>query len=401
MWGTAPAVVGRLPACQSRRTPHFPVALVRGSGNVRDCAVKGILIEMSLRMIAPTALFAAVLAAGAAQAAPSVTEANFTTANFRFGDGSSLPSLTQHYRTIGTPIRNAAGEVTNAVMVLHGTGGTGAQFLQPQFARLFEKGMPLDAATHFIILPDAIGHGGSSKPSDGMKMGFPAYDYADMVKAQGLLLDSLGVKQLRLLMGTSMGCMMGFQFGIDLPGRARAIMPMACNVIELAGRNRMWRAMAIQAIKADPDWQGGNYTRQPLNGIRVGVALQAMASSAPVRMQADAPTRAAADAMAQRAMEAGLAGSADANDRIYQLEASRNYKPLARLSRITVPVTWVNSADDFINPPGIGQPATWAKAMPRGRFVLIPESPETRGHSTHTWSIFWEGELKALLARSQ
>ncbi|MEI6487272.1 MAG: alpha/beta fold hydrolase [Sphingomonadales bacterium] len=343
----------------------------------------------------------ALVCAASASAMPAVSEADLVTANFRFADGKSLPELKQHYRTLGTPVRNAAGEVINAVMVGHGTGGTGAQFLNPQFARLFEKGAPLDADKYFIILPDAIGHGASSKPSDGLKMAFPAYDYGDMVRAQGLLLDSLGVKQLRLLMGTSMGCMMGFQFGVDLPGRAKAIMPMACNVIELAGRNRMWRAMAIQAIKADPDWQGGNYAQQPLNGLRVGVALQAMASSAPVRMQADAPTRAAADAMAERAMSAGLASSADANDRIYQLEASRNYKPLAKLARITVPVTWVNSADDFINPPGVGQPAVWAKSMPKGKFVLIPESAETRGHSTHTWSIFWEGELKALLARSQ
>ena len=343
----------------------------------------------------------ALLAASAANAAPAVTEADLTTVNFRFSDGKSLPELTQHYRTLGTPIRNAKGEIINAVMVGHGTGGTGAQFLAPQFARLFEPGAPLDAAKYFIILPDAIGHGASSKPSDGLKMAFPGYDYGDMVRAQGLLMDQLGVKQLRLLMGTSMGCMMGFQFGVDLPGRARAIMPLACNVIELAGRNRMWRGMAIQAIKADPDWQGGNYAKPPVIGLRVGVALQAMASSAPVRMQADAPTRAAADAMGERAMAAGLASSADANDRIYQLEASRNYKPLARLARITVPITWVNSADDFINPPGIGQPATWAKAMPKGKYVLIPETAATRGHSTHTWSIFWDGELKALLARSQ
>ena len=339
--------------------------------------------------------------AGVAQAAPAVTEADFTTATFRFSDGKSLPSLKQHYRTIGTPIRNANGEIINAVMIGHGTGGTGAQFLVPQFARLFEAGGTLDVAKYFIILPDAIGHGGSSKPSDGLKMAFPAYDYADMVRAQGLLLDHLGVKQLRLLMGTSMGCMMGFQFGTDLPGRAKAIMPLACNVIELAGRNRMWRAMAIQAIKADPDWQGGNYARPPLNGLRVGVALQAMASSAPVRMQADSPTRAASDALAERAMAQGLAGSADANDRIYQLEASRNYNPAPNLSRITVPVTWVNSADDFINPPGVGEPERHVRAMPQARYVLIPESTETRGHSTHTWSIFWEGELKALLARSE
>lgn len=349
-----------------------------------------------LRLIAISALLAAT---AAAQPAPA--EADFTARDFRFSDGKTLPEVKQHYRTIGTPIRNAKGEIINAVMVGHGTGGSGAQFLQPQFTRLFEKGGTLDAGKYFIILPDAIGHGASSKPSDGLKMAFPAYDYADMVRAQGLLLDHLGVKQLRLLMGTSMGCMMGFQFGIDLPGRAAAIMPLACNVIELAGRNRLWRAMAIQAIKEDPDWQGGNYTKPPLNGMRVGVALQTMASSAPVRMQADVPTRAAADALAQRAMAAGLAGSADANDRIYQLDASRNYKPLARLSRIKVPVTWVNSEDDFINPPGIGTPVAWTRAMPRGRFVLIPETAETRGHSTHTWSMFWEGELKALLARSQ
>ena len=341
-----------------------------------------------------------LIAAPVAAQLPAAAEADFIARDFRFGDGKLLPELKQHYRTLGTPQRDAAGNITNAVMIGHGTGGTGAQFLVPQFARLFAPGAPLDLASHFIILPDAIGHGGSSKPSDGLKMAFPAYDYADMVRAQGLLLDHLRVKKLRLLMGTSMGCMMGFQFGVDLRGRAAAIMPLACNVIELAGRNRMWRAMAIQAIKADPDWNGGNYAKPPVNGLRVGVALQAMASSAPVRMQADSPTRAAADAAAEQAMARGVAGSADANDRIYQLEASRNYHPAPHLARITVPVTWVNSADDFINPPGVGEPERWVRAMPQARFVLVPETTETRGHSTHTWSIFWEGELKALLARS-
>ncbi len=254
----------------------------------------------------PAVAAIAALIASAATAAPTVTEADFVSKDFRFSDGKTLPQVKQHYRTLGTPIRNAKGEIINAVMVGHGTGGTGAQFLVPQFARLLEPGGTLDAAKYFIILPDAIGHGGSSKSSDGLKMAFPAYDYADMVRAQGQLLDHLGVKQLRLLMGTSMGCMMGFQFGINLPGRAAAIMPLACNVIELAGRNRMWRAMAIQAIKADPDWQGGNFTRPHLNGMRVGEALQAMASSAPVRMQADTPDRASSDALAERAMAAGL-----------------------------------------------------------------------------------------------
>jgi homoserine O-acetyltransferase len=351
-----------------------------------------------------TGLIAGLLIATAATAQPAlppVAEADFVTRDFRFNDGSSLPALKQHYRTMGTPVRDEAGNIINAVMIGHGTGGTGAQFLVPHFARLFAPGAALDPARYFIIMPDAIGHGGSSKPSDGLKMAFPAYDYADMVRAQGLLLDHLKVRKLRLLMGTSMGCMMGFQFGVDLPGRAAAIMPMACNVIELTGRNRMWRAMAIQAIKADPDWQGGNYTRPPLNGLRVGVALQAMASSAPVRMQADLPTRAGADEQAVRAMRVGLAGSADANDRIYQLEASRNYNPAPQLSRIIAPVTWVNSADDFINPPLVGEAEKWVKSMPQGKFVLIPETTQSHGHSTHTWSSFWEDELKALLARSQ
>jgi homoserine O-acetyltransferase len=353
-----------------------------------------------IRALILAILFSTAAAAQAPPQAPPAAEADFVTRDFRFGDGKLLPELRQHYRTLGTPQRDAAGQITNAVMIGHGTGGTGAQFLVPQFVRLFAPGAPLDLARNFIILPDAIGHGGSSKPSDGLKMAFPAYDYADMVRAQGLLLDHLKVKRLRLLMGTSMGCMMGFQFGVDLPDRAAAIMPLACNVIPLAGRNRQWRAMAIQAIKADPDWNGGNYTKPPLNGLRVGVALQAMASSAPVRMQADWPTRDAADTAAEQAMTRGLASSPDANDRLYQLDASRNYNPAPNLARIAVPVTWVNSADDFINPPGVGDADRWVKSMAQGRFVLIPESADTRGHSTHTWSIFWDAELKALLARS-
>ncbi|WP_310497571.1 alpha/beta fold hydrolase [Sandarakinorhabdus sp.] len=332
----------------------------------------------------------------------AVAETDFTARDFRFADGKVLPQLKQHYRTLGQPDRNAQGEIINAVMVLHGTGGTGAQFLVPQFAvELFGPGQPLDVARYFIILPDAIGHGASSKPSDGLKMAFPAYDYADMVRAQKLLLDHLKVGKLRLLMGTSMGCMMGFQFGTDYPQMARGIMPLACNTVPLAGRNRLWRQMAIDAIKADPVWNGGNYTPPPLAGLKVGIALQVMASSAPVRMQAMWPTREASDEAAATLMAQGLAASADANDRIFQLEASRNYNPSPLLARIPVPVTWVNSADDFINPPGLGLAERDAAKLPQGRFVLIPESADTRGHSTHTWAKFWKGELTDLLRRSE
>jgi homoserine O-acetyltransferase len=216
-----------------------------------------------------------------------------------------------------------------------------------------------------------------------------------------MLTEHFRIKQLRLLMGTSMGCMMGFQFGIDYPQAARAIMPLACNTVPLAGRNRIWRAIAIDAIKADPDWQGGNYTKQPTNGPKVGVALQVMASSAPLRMQAQWPTREASDKAAADLMTAGVANSADANDRIYQLEASRNYNPSPHLARISVPLTWINSADDFINPPNLGLAERDVVKLPKGKFVLIPETAETRGHSTHTWAVFWKQELIDLIERSE
>jgi homoserine O-acetyltransferase len=337
-----------------------------------------------------------------AQTSWPVSEADFTIADFRFGSGETLPRLVQHYRTLGTPQRDKAGHVTNAVMILHGTGGTGATFLRPHFAgELFGPGQPLDTNRFFIIIPDAIGHGGSTKPSDGLRMGFPKYDYADMVRAQKALAESLGIQQLRLMMGTSMGCMMAFQSGIDAPQAARALMPLACNAVELAGRNRLWRQIAIDAIKADPDWQGGNYTKQPVDGPKIGAALQIMASSAPVRMQAQWPTRAAADKAAAEVMARAVAGAADANDRIYQLDASRNYNPSPLLARITVPVTWVNSADDFINPPGLGLAERDVTKMPAGKFVLIPESAETLGHGTHTAARFWKDELVQLLKRSE
>jgi homoserine O-acetyltransferase len=232
-------------------------------------------------------------------------------------------------------------------------------------------------------------------------MKFPKYDYADMVRAQHLLLTKhLGVTRLRLLMGTSMGCMHDFVWGTTYPGFARAIFPTACLPVEIAGRNRMWRLMGIDAIKADPAWQGGEYTTQPVAGLRTAVALSLIAGSAPVRQQADYPTRAAAEKALEGQVEKGIADN-DANDRIYQLDASRTYNPAPLLGRITVPVTWINSADDFINPPGLGIAEREVKKMPNAKFILIPETAEGRGHSTHTWAKFWKDELVALLARSQ
>ncbi len=339
----------------------------------------------------------------AVAAAPwPVVQGDYRIANFKFGSGETLPMLNQHYRTLGTPVRDTAGNVINAVMVLHGTGGTGAQFLQPQFAdELFGPGQPLDISRYYIILPDAIGHGGSTKPSDGLRMAFPAYDYQDMVNAQHrLLAEKLGVKQLRLLMGTSMGCMMDFVWGTTYPDAMRAMLPTACQAVELAGRNRIWRQMSIDAIKADPAWNGGNYTSAPLQGLRTVAALSLIAGSAPVRMQADAPTRALAEAALAGRIERGIADT-DANDTIYRLNASRNYDPSPLLARITVPVTWINSGDDFINPPGLGLIDAQRAKMPNAKFVLIPESADSHGHGTHTWAKFWKADLIALLKRSE
>ena len=347
------------------------------------------------------AALALFIAAPAAARDWPVAEGDYTIGSFRFGTGETLPELKQHYRTLGTPRRDAKGNIVNAVMVLHGTGGTGAQFLRPQFAdELYGPGQPLDITKFYVILPDAIGHGGSSKPSDGLRMKFPHYDYQDMVNAQQrLLTEHLEVTKLRLLMGTSMGCMMDFVWGTSFPGFARAIMPTACQAVELAGRNRMWRQMTIDAIKADPLWQNGDYTAPPLQGLRTAGALNLIAGSAPVRMQADYPTRAAAEAFLKGQVE--KSAETDANDTIYRLEASRTYNPSPLLSRITVPVTWINSADDFINPPGLGLPEREVKKMPNAKFVLIPESAETHGHSTHTWAKFWKADLIDLLKRTE
>jgi len=317
-------------------------------------------------------------------------EADLTLKDFRFATGERLPELRLHYTTLGTPRRNARGEIDNAVMVLHGTGGSGKQFLSPQFAsELYGPGQPLDVTRHYIILPDNIGHGASSKPSDGLRTRFPAYDYADMVDAQARLLDHLGVKKLRLLIGTSMGCMHGFVWGTTRPERVQAMMPLACQPVEIAGMNRMWRKMAVDALRDDP-----------VKGMRTAANLLILAGLNPLAMQAEAPTRAQAEAALSTRYEAALRGR-DADDLIYQLESSRTYNPAPMLDRMTMPVTWINSADDFINPPGLGIAEREAKRLPKGRFVLIPQTAETKGHGTHTWAKFWKGELVDLLKRSE
>ena len=361
-------------------------------------------------------LFLAALVAQAPAATPSgwgapapastkvwpTREGDVVLKDFRFRSGESLPELHIHYTTLGTPHRNAVGAIDNAVMVLHGTGGSGKQFLRPQFAdELYGPGQPLDIRRYWIILPDNIGHGKSSKPSDGFKMNFPKYDYDDMVEAQHrVLTEALGVTHLRLVFGTSMGCMHAFMRGETWPNFASALMPMACEPIEIAGLNRMWRQLAINGIEADPAWKAGNYRTQPIDGLRTAQSLLFVAGSAPLNYQTAYPTNSSASVFAEERVRTAML-DLDANDLIYQLDSSRTYNPWPDLEKIKAPLTWVNSADDFINPRNLPFPAQALKRMPTARFRLIPESADTHGHGTHTWAKFWKADLSALLARSE
>jgi len=340
---------------------------------------------------------------GFAQEKPAfdVKEGDYVANDFQFRSGESLAELKLHYRTLGTPKRDAQGRVTNAVLILHGTGGTGAQFLSPQFANeLYGAGQPLDVTKYFVILPDGIGHGKSSKPSDGMHAHFPSYDYDDMVAAHHLLLTrGLGVEHLRLIFGTSMGCMHSFVWGETYPDFMDALMPMACLPVQIAGRNRVWRKMVMDAIREDPEWKGGEYKEEPKAAVRVALDFLIIAGSAPIPMQKSLPTRDAADKFLAEYF-AQRASSIDANDFLYQVNASRNYDPSPSLEKITAKVMWMNSADDFINPPGLGIAEREAKHLKNGKFLLIPESEQTHGHGSHTWAVLWKKELAELLEKT-
>jgi homoserine O-acetyltransferase len=350
-------------------------------------------------------VLAAVLVAGAAMAQTPAkfvpTEADYVAQNFTFKSSESLSELRLHYRTLGKAERDAQGHVVNAVLILHGTGGSGAQFLTPQFAgELFGPGQLLDITKYFVILPDGIGHGKSSKPSDGMHAHFPAYDYADMVAAEHLLVtEGLHVQHLRLIFGTSMGCMHAFVWGETYPDFMDALMPMACLPVQIAGRNRVWRKMLMDAIREDPAWNGGEYKEEPKEALRTAEDLLVIAGSAPLVMQKTLPDRDAADKYAASAEQ--RARELDANDLLYQANASRNYDPAPQLEKITAPVMWINSSDDFINPPELGIAERESKRLKNGTFVLLPISELTHGHSTHTWAAAWKPHLEELLEKSR
>jgi homoserine O-acetyltransferase/O-succinyltransferase len=342
---------------------------------------------------------------GLGQTAPATwptKDATYTIDHFQFKDGETIDHLRLHYLTLGRPHRDAVGHVDNAVLLLHGTGGDAHTLLNPVFSNvLFVPGGVLDITKYFLILPDDIGQGTSSKPSDGLQAKFPQYDYDDMVRSQYMMLtEGMHVDHLRLIFGTSMGCMQSFVWGETYPGFAQALAPFACLPVELAGRNRMMRYMAIQAIKQDPAWMGGEYKTEPVQGLRTANEMLLVMGSSPLQMQKNQPTRVAAEKYVDDYLARTVART-DANDMIYYINASRNYNPAPKLSTIQVPVLWINSADDYINPPELGVAERMVKEMPRAKFILIPISDATRGHGTHTVAAIWKDYLAEFMRASE
>ena len=344
-----------------------------------------------------------ILLPGVAAAAdlPVPAQGDYVIKDFRFASGQTLPELKIHYRTLGTPRRDAKGVVRNAVLIMHGTTGSGAQFMNDVFAdELFGPGQPLDVTKFYVILPDDIGHGQSSRPSAGLHARFPNYGYADMVDAEHrLVADGLHVNHLRLVMGTSMGGMHVWMWGEAYPDMMDALMPLASLPAPIGGRNRVWRRLVSEAIRGDAAWDGGEY-KTPPPSLRTAAEVLFFMSDNPKRRSDALPTAAAADKalddFADKAMKTD-----DANDFLYAIESSTDYDPSKNLEAIRAPLLAVNSADDLINPPDQGIMEREIKRVPNGRAVLIPEGPDTRGHGTHTVAKVWKSDLEQLLKESE
>jgi homoserine O-acetyltransferase/O-succinyltransferase len=325
---------------------------------------------------------------------PAAAEHDVVLKDFRFASGETLPAVRIHYRTLG----KLDGD--NAVLLLHAAAGSGAQFMTDQFAgALFAPGQLLDAEKFFLILPDAIGHGKSTKPSDGLHAKFPRYTLDDLVEAQVRLVQQLGVRRLRLVLGTSMGCMETWLWGVKQAETVGALLPLACLPVQVAGRKAMMRSMILDAIRDDPMWMGGDYKEQP-RGLATAVDFLLLMGNSPLQLQGQAPTREAADKLLHD-MRQRLLARFDANDVLYAVEASRDYDPSPLLGTIQAPVMAVNSADDSIDPPELGILEREITKVPNGKAVVLPITPRTRGHQTHSVPEVWKQYLADLLERSR
>ncbi|TVZ26028.1 homoserine O-acetyltransferase [Gillisia sp. Hel_I_86] len=336
-----------------------------------------------------------------AQDYPTPVEGDYVIDEFEFESGEKLENLNLHYTTLGEPTKGEDGKVNNAILIKHGTTGTGHQFLSSRYAgNLFGPGQTLDATKYFIILTDDIGHGKSSKPSDSLRMEFPKYTYDDMVLANyKLLTEHLKVDHLRLVTGTSMGGMQSWVWGYTYPDFMDAIMPLASLPVEIAGRNRMQRAMIVKLIEMDPEWKNGNYKEQPKVGLSGAIGQLMFMVSSPLQWQKRAPTREEAEEMLDNMVERYLS-IMDANDMIYAFESSRNYNPAPHLSKIKAPLIAINSADDQVNPPELGLMEEHIQKIANAKFVLLPITDETSGHGTHSNPAIWGNYLEELMAIS-
>jgi homoserine O-acetyltransferase len=325
-------------------------------------------------------------------------EGTFVIRNFRFQTGEMLPELRIHYATLGTLKRDAAGHCTNAVLVMHGTGGV--SFIGPEFVReLYAEGQPLDAGRYYVIVPEMIGFGGSSKPSDGLRARFPRYGYNDMVETEyRLVTEALGVDHLRLILGTSMGGMHTWLWGEKYPGMMDALMPIACQPMQISGRNFLWRHVITEAIRNDPDWHGGDYEKQPTRWLSV-LPLQTMMLETPVRLQAAGPTRDKAKELFDRIVDTGRK-TRDANDSLYQFDSSWDYDPEPNLGKIEAKLWAVNFADDPVNPVELNVMDRLMAKVPNGRLITMPASSQSFGHSNvyhpETWRDYVAEFLKSL-----
>ncbi|HOP98109.1 MAG TPA: alpha/beta fold hydrolase [Verrucomicrobiota bacterium] len=332
---------------------------------------------------------------------PVPTEGDFIFRNVQFRSGETLPEVRMHYITFGEPRRDANGLVRNAILILHGTTGSSAQFLRPEFANeLYGKGQPFDVSKYYLVILDNIGHGKSSKPSDGLRGKFPRYGYRDMVELQyRLLTEGLNVNHLRLAFGTSMGGMHTWLWGQTYPDFMDALMPMASLPTQISGRNRAWRRVIIDSIRLAPDWNGGNYEQQP-HGLRIYAEMSWFMGLNPILRQREAPTLAQVDEALERAVAARLT-TADANDILYAFEASHDYDPGPGLEKIKAPLLAINSADDLINPPELRILEEEIKRVKNGRAIVLPLSEETAGHGSHTKAVLWKKELVRFLKKTE
>ncbi len=325
-------------------------------------------------------------------------EGVFLIRDFAFASGETLPELCMHYLTLGKPKRNAAGAIGNAVLLLHNTTGSAKDWQSPELGgELFGPGQPLDANEYYIVMPDAIGFGGSSKPSDGLRAAFPHYSFRDIIRAEHqLLTDHLGVAHLRMILGLSMGGMLTWLFAGLYPRFMDALVPIASQPAPMSGRNWLQRRISIEAIRNDPEWNGGNYTTNPSRYGYTAPFGTLMVQSV-VRLQEQAPTRAAADALYEKFVANARKG--DANNRLYQVEASGTYDPTDVLDKIKAPLLAINFADDELNPPELGSVEPVIKRLPAARYVLVPAGPQSMGHYTALRAAHWKAHLAEFIAK--